>query len=92
MVGFRVDGGFSGGWWVFGMGVPSITAYNEEGHMPHDLSQVSDEELIRRIAEIKAASGAPGVPPMDVHWILEEARPLEAELDRRHPPATAPLQ
>ena len=60
--------------------------------MPNDLSQVSDEELIRRIAEIKAASGAPGVPPMDVHWILEEARPLEEELNRRHPPATAPLR
>jgi hypothetical protein len=59
--------------------------------MPKDLSQVPDEELIRRIAEIKAASGAPGLPPTDIHWILEEARPLEDELTRRHPPATGPL-
>jgi hypothetical protein len=58
--------------------------------MSKDLSQVTDEELIRRIAEIKAASEAPGLPPMDVHWVQEEARPLEAELARRHPPATEP--
>jgi hypothetical protein len=58
--------------------------------MPDDLSQVPDEELIRRIAEIKAASGAPGLPPMDVPWVLEEARPLEDELARRHPPGTGP--
>ncbi len=59
--------------------------------MPDDLSQLPDEELIRRIAEIKAASGAPGLPPMDIHWILEEARPLENELTRRHPSETHPL-
>ncbi len=59
--------------------------------MAEDLSQVPDKELIRRIAEIKAASGAPGLPPMDIHWVLEEARPLEDELTRRHPPATDPL-
>jgi hypothetical protein len=58
--------------------------------MPEDLAELTDEELIRRIAEIKAAAGAPGLPPQDIHWVLDEARPLEAELARRHPPAPEP--
>jgi hypothetical protein len=68
------------------------TVYEEEESMLEDMSELSEEELFRRIDEVKAASAVPSLPSMEIHQILEEARPLGDELARRYPAARWPVK